>query len=140
MKSPRSLVPALPALVAVVAVVALAAPLAAADLRPLSAADKLRLEELLRGFDPATYDFRIEYVDGKGKIQRMRYGNAVGLGSVRQGPTAPPRGAASPELKLRGLGPNQTVNGFRAEAVIGPVGSSADKLRELNALLQRYAR
>ncbi len=118
----------------------LAAPLTAAELKPLSAADKLRLEELLRGFDPATYDLRIEYVDGKGKVQKTRYGRAVGLGSVRQGPTVAPGGASPPELKLRGLGPNQTVNGFRAEVVIGPVGGSADKLHELNALLQRYAR
>ncbi len=137
MKSPRFLVRALAALAALVA---LARPLAAADLKPLSAADKLRLEELLRGFDPATYDFRIEYVDGKGKIQKMRYGRAVGLGSLRQGPTVAPGSAASPELKLRGLGPNQTVNGFRAEVVIGPVGGSADRVRQLNALLQRYAR
>jgi hypothetical protein len=125
---------------ALAALGALAGPLAAADLKPLSAADKVRLEELLRGFDPATYDIRIEYFDAKGKIQKTRYGSAVGLGSVRQGSTTPPAGAPSSEPRVRGLGPNQTVNGFRAEAVIGPVGSQADRLRELNALLQRYAR
>ncbi len=118
-------------------------PLSALELKPLSAADKVKLEAILRSFDPATYDLRVEYLDANGKVQRARYGHAVGLGSVRQGATSKsPRqsNAADVIIVHSGLGASQTVNGFKADAVIGPVTPQADKVRELNTLLKAYAR
>ncbi len=137
MKGLRLLLPALFLLAAS------AGPLAAADLRPLSAADKVRLEALLRNFDPATYDIRIEYFDAKGKVQKARYGQAVGLGSVRQGPTTKGRTQASAGdviIVHSGLGASQTVNGFKAEAVIIKDPWVDSRVHELNTLLKGYAR
>ena len=125
--------------------------LAATDLKPLSLADKQKLEALLRRFDPATYDIRIQYLDAKGKVQSARFGHAVGLGSVRQGPTSTGPEAhgwtidLSPPISKR-LGTAQTVNGFRDDAypiIEGqPLVAHNDQfkggIRELNVLLRAY--
>jgi hypothetical protein len=127
------------------------APLSATDLKPLSLADKQKLENLLRKFDPATYDIRIQYLDAKGKVQSARFGQAVGLGSVRQGPTSTGPEAhgwtvdLSPPISKR-LGTAQTVNGFREDVyfVLDPQPLVANKeqfkggIRELNMLLRAY--
>ena len=128
------------------------APLAATELKPLSLADKQRLETLLRKFDPATYDIRFQYVDAKGKVQNARLGTAVGLGSVRQGPTTHGNPQMytidlSPPISIR-LGANQTVNGFNETIIVktdtyaSPAKTEELKasIRELNQLLRGYTR
>lgn len=127
----------------------LAAPAPAEELKPLSAQDKARMEQLLQGFDPATYEFRFQWVDAKGKLQNARLGRAVGLGSVQQGATTKvsPEQAGHPQanavVRPRSLGAMQLVNCFKADPHIIATNTSAAlklKLEELDALLRKYTR
>jgi hypothetical protein len=69
----------------------------AADLRPLSAADQAKFAELLRSFDPNSYDVHLNYTDSKGHVKGFQAGKARGLANLRQSETVRPgdKGAAA---------------------------------------------
>ena len=146
----RRLVP-----LAAASLLALATTSRAVELKPLSAQDKAKVEEILKSFDPNTYEIRFKWVDSKGKVQDGRLGRAVGLGDVRQSETQkvqPSQRAIIFGSDARGRGNawaagGSGVVGFKGQSFIDSTnmrakGSSAQqaKIEELNALLQKYAR
>src|SRR5947208_879106 len=62
--------------------------LQAQELKPLSTEDRAKVQELLKSFDPNSYDFRYQYVDSSGQVQAARAGKARGLANLRQRETA----------------------------------------------------
>jgi hypothetical protein len=119
---------------------------AGADLKPLSASDKARVDKLLRSFDPNSYDIRYQYVD-KGKVKSVHEGRAVGLSSLKQSNTmrmgtknVAPRSAIN--VFRSAASTNATINVFRQFARMPPpvrarmnVPQSA---QELNSILAKY--
>lgn len=53
---------------------------AQADMKPLSAADRARVEQLLRNFDPNSYHLVFPATTNNGKVERR----SVGMASLRQ--------------------------------------------------------
>jgi hypothetical protein len=123
----------------------------AQDLRPLSSADKARVDSLLRAFDPNSYSFTYRYVNEAGQVETVRTGNALGLASVRQSNTVravPSEALAGTNTTINvfreGAGTNTVINVFRELAgLIAPINifkevSHNEMARELNLILQRY--
>lgn len=69
----------------------------ASDLRPLSPQDAARVQELLKSFDPNSYDIHYRVQDAKGGVKPVQTGRALGLANIRQTDTVRPiqGGAAS---------------------------------------------
>jgi hypothetical protein len=122
----------------------------AQELRPLSAADKARVDSLLQGFDPNSYSFTYEYVDAQGQVQTARVGGAMGLADLRQSNTVrrtPPSAVAGTNTTINVFGQSaglvHNLNIFRefANADAVPLLGDADlnnRARVLNLLLQQY--
>jgi len=116
------------------------------SMKPLSAQDKARVEQLLRSFDPSSYDFHYEYLDASGSSQRAH----VGMANLAQSNTA--RGVGSPNAStvntiniFKQAGLTVTVNIFKPGttqmnlfnvSLRDPHQQQA--AQELNAILQRY--
>ena len=65
-------------------------PIVGGPIKPLSAADRARVDELLKSFDPNSYDFHYNYLDASGKAQHAHVGmaNLTQAGTVRAGGAA----------------------------------------------------
>jgi hypothetical protein len=135
----------------VVAALSVASVAQAQQLRPLSAADKARVDSLLQAFDPNSYHFTYQYTDAQGQVQTARVGQARGLASLRQTNTVrrvPPGAAAGTNNTINIFkefaGTNNTINIFREFAgtnntinIFREAGLN-DRARSLNVLLQQY--
>jgi hypothetical protein len=131
----------------------------ASDLRPLSPQDAARVQELLKSFDPNSYDIRFHTQDAKGQLKLNKLGRAVGLANLRQTNTVRPNlgGAASTVNTInifKTASSVNTINIFK-EAAPGMLDGSArassvntinifktadqqQKAQELNQILSRY--
>jgi hypothetical protein len=138
-----------PALLLLCAMI-LTAPAAAQELRPLSAADRARVDSLLQAFDPNSYSFTYSYLDAQGEVQTARVGRAVGLAELRQSNTvrrAPPPALAGTNTTINvfreSMGLATNLNIFREFANTGSIplfgdATLDDRARALNLLLQQY--
>src|SRR5712691_5256492 len=119
-------------------------------MKPLSAQDRARVEELLKSFDPNSYDFRYHYLDASGKQQAAQVGRAKGLADLKQSETARGPGSAT-------AGTVNTINIFRSASTVNTINifkqanvscctmipefndpGHRAKVEELNAILQKY--
>src|SRR5712691_4064381 len=122
----------------------------AGEMKPLSAQDRARVEELLKSFDPNSYDFRYHYLDASGKEQAAQVGRAKGLADLKQSETASGAGSAT-------AGTVNTINIFRSASTVNTINifkqanvscctmipefndpGHRAKVEELNAILQKY--
>ena len=147
-------------LVVVTCLLLLAAVANASDLRPLSQADATRVQELLRSFDPQSYDIHFRVQDAKGNVRAMQSGRALGLANLRQTNVVRPGagGAASTVTVINIFKPASTVtviNIFKQASIDGGgnlssrastatiinIFKNADqntKAQELNRILSKY--
>ena len=117
-------------------------------MRPLSAQDKAKVDELLKSFDPNSYDFRYNYLDASGKQKTAQVGRAKGLANLKQGETARAPGATVAGTVntiniFRQASTVNTINIFRQAGTANTINIFKDpnqqaKAQELNAILQRY--
>lgn len=121
----------------------------AQNLKPFSSEDRCKVEELLKSFDPNSYDFRYRYVDPSGRTQSTQVGRARGLANLRQRDTV--RGVGGPVAStnininiFRRASTNININIFK-EAASTNININIFKdahlqarARELNAILQKY--
>jgi hypothetical protein len=119
-------------------------------LNPLSAADQGRIEQLLQGFDPNSYDLKTQFQAPDGRIQTRAVGRA-GLASLQQLETERPEGADAARtqtvINVFSQARTQTViNVFReaaaarTETVINIFKDAGQQARamEINSILQNY--
>lgn len=125
--------------------VGLVAALALAEsFRPVSAADRAKIENLLKSFDPNSYELRLPYIDAQGKTRIQTLGKAKGLASLTQGKTKRPGQGANSDavipmvtvsakghVLVQGNGVVVAKEGFGKPALM-------QKMRELNLLLNKY--
>jgi hypothetical protein len=130
---------------ALLAGVGLVAALAIAEsFRPVSAADRAKIENLLKSFDPNSYEVKLPYVDAQGKLRVQTLGKAKGLASLIQSKTKRPGQGANSDAVL----PMVTVTAkgnviVQSNGIImGKEGfgkpALMSKMRELNLLLNKY--
>jgi hypothetical protein len=119
-------------------------------MKPLSAQDKARVDELLKSFDPNSYDFRYHYLDASGKEHAAQVGQAKGLANLRQSETVRGQGSTAASTV-------NTINIFRQASTVNTINifkqanvscctmipefndpSHRAKVQELNAILQKY--
>ncbi len=120
----------------------------AGEMKPLSAQDKARVDELLKSFDPNSYDFRYHYLDASGKEQAAQVGRAKGLANLRQSETVRGPGSAAASTVntiniFRQASTVNTINIFRQASTVNTINIFKDpnqqaKAQELNAILQKY--
>lgn len=84
------------------------ASVAQTDLKPLSPEDHARVTQLLKAFDPASYDLRFQYAGTGGKAHTAKLGKAKGLLDLKQSGTI--RGTEAT------AGTNVLVNVFKNSA------------------------
>src|SRR5215467_6621370 len=116
----------------------------AGSLRPFSAPDKARVEELLKSFDPNSYDFHYQHVDASGKIEPAH----AGLANLTQSNTLKiaPGSAASTNTIInifKQASTNTTINIFKEASTNTVINIFKDArqqaaAQQLNAILQRY--
>lgn len=78
----------------------LAAVATASDLRPLSPEDFAKVQELLKSFDPNSYDIHLRVQDTKGRVNPFQSGRAIGLANIRQMNTVRPAQGSSASLTV----------------------------------------
>jgi hypothetical protein len=119
-------------------------------LNPLSAPDQARIEQLLQGFDPNSFDLKTQFQAPDGRIQTRAVGRA-GLASLQQLETERPAGAEAARtqtvINVFSQARTQTViNVFReaaaarTETVINIFKDEGQQARamEINSILQKY--
>jgi hypothetical protein len=117
-------------------------------LKPLSAEDKAKIDELLKSFDPNSYDFRYQVEDGSGKAQNVKVGKAKGLADLQQRNTVKsPAGQAAGTNTIINIfkqaSTNTTINIFKEASTNTTINifkerGLNDKAKELNSILQKY--
>jgi hypothetical protein len=117
-------------------------------MKPLSAQDKARVDELLKSFDPNSYDFRYHYLDASGKEQAAQVGQAKGLANLRQSETVRGQGSAAASTVntiniFRQASTVNTINIFKQASTVNTINIFKDpnqqaRAQELNAILQKY--
>ena len=122
-----------------------ASKLQAEDLRPFSAQDKARVDELLRAFDPNSYDFHYQHLDASGKVQSAH----VGMANLTQSNTVRGPGSAGARSNtiiniFKPASTNTTINIFKQASTNTTINIFKDarqqaSAQELNAILQRYS-
>lgn len=147
-----------PVLAVLAALLAAGSAASAAELHPLSADDGARVQKLLSGFDPSTYEFLYKHTDAKGKVHSARLGSAVGLGNIRQDNTLKQQPSGAANILAINVFKNassvNTINVFKVAASAenqrvtspeNPCGgrwfknpAEQAKANELNAILQKY--
>jgi len=124
----------------------------AGEMKPLSAQDKARVDELLKSFDPNSYDFRYHYLDASGKEQAAQVGRAKGLANLRQSETVRGPGSAAASTVntiniFRQASLTVTINIFKQASGVSNMvftdrlfkdPNQQAKAQELNAILQKY--
>lgn len=132
----------------------------AGELRPLSQHDAARVQELLKSFDPNSYDFHFKVQDAKGQVKTMQTGRALGLANIRQTNTVRPAGGAAASTNtvinlFKTASTNTTINIFKEAMIDGGGNMSAkastnttinifktadqqQKAQELNQILAKY--
>jgi hypothetical protein len=122
-----------------------ASKLKAEDLRPFSPQDKARVDELLKSFDPNSYDFHYQHLDASGKVQSAH----VGMANLTQSNTVRGPGSAGASTNtiiniFKPASTNTTINIFKQASTNTTINIFKDarrqaSARELNAILQRYS-
>ena len=123
----------------------------AQGMKPLSAADNAKTQQLLKSFDPNSYRFNYQYKDVAGKVHMAHLGTAKGLANLRQGTTTHGLGAGtaastntSVNVFARAASTNTSVNVFaRAASTNTNVNVFANaglnnKAAQLNQILKKY--
>ncbi len=113
-------------------------------MKPLSAQDKARVDELLRSFDPNSYDFHYQHLDASGKVQSAH----AGLANLTQSNTVKiaPGSAASTNTIInifKQASTNTTINIFKEASTNTVINIFKDAhqqaaAEQLNAILRRY--
>ena len=122
---------------------------ASAQMKPLSPADKARVDTLLKNFDPNSYDIRYQYSDRAGGVKMAHAGRAVGLSSLRQSNTKMAGGARNASTVntinvFRTASTVNTINVFKnAASTVNTINVFANRqqaaaAKELNSILARY--
>lgn len=120
----------------------------AADLRPLSPQDYAKLQELLKSFDPQSYEIHVRVQDPKLGARPFK----AGLANLRQSNTVRPTTAARPINEINIFRPPIVlivINIFRDAATsnldpVDPAGKGhltalqKTRAQELNQLLAKY--
>ena len=124
-------------------------PLSAQELSPLSSADQLRVEQLLQGFDPNSYELNTHVATPDGNVQMRSVGQAKGLASLRQLDTQRPGvgGVAKTNTNINIFSQaktNTNINLFREAAAsttninIFKDAGQQQSAMEINSILQKY--
>ena len=110
----------------------------AQELKPLSVEDKAKVEDILKSFDPNSFDIRFSYLDSQGKVQKSQIGKAKGLADLKQKGTKradkndDTRSSAGINVyKEISAGGNVTVfKDFRSNAVVNVYGSVINAFKD----------
>jgi hypothetical protein len=125
-------------------------PLLAQDLSPLTPADEQRVEQLLKGFDPNSYQLRTQVARPDGSLQLRSLGEAKGLTSLQQVETqravaaAPAKTNNTINIFRDAAKTNNTINIFReAAGTNNTINLFRDEKQqqsalEINSILQKY--
>lgn len=131
-----------------IAVLAIAAPLLAnaQELKPLSAEDKAQVDELLKSFDPSSYNVQYQHTDPAGKLKTTR----KGLANLRQSGTIIKRpggdvAATNTNINIfKQASTNTNINIFKQASTNTNINIFKDaklqsKAQQLNTILQKYS-
>jgi hypothetical protein len=116
---------------------------------PLSAPDQARIEQLLQGFDPNSFELKTQVLNPDGSVQTRSVGQARGLASLQQLDTQRPGvdGAAKTNTNINIFSQaktNTNINIFREAAAsttninIFKEAGQQQSAAEINSILQKY--
>jgi hypothetical protein len=131
-----------------IAVLAIAAPLIAnaQELKPLSVEDKAQVDELLKSFDPNSYNVQYQHTDAAGKLKTTK----KGLANLRQRGTVIKRpggemAATNTNINIfKQAATNTNINIFKQAATNTNINlfkeaNLQNKAQKLNEILQKYS-